>query len=112
VSITPTSASNKILVFVCQNGLFKSSDSVGNALDINIYRGATSIATIVQGASYTNSTTTLQGETAAQTFLDAPATTSALTYKTMFRNNSGNNASIKVQQGGTLSTITVMEVTP
>ena len=112
VSITPTSASNKILVFVCQNGLNKSNADVNNALDINLYRGATSIAIVVQAASFTNSTLLLNGETAAQTFLDAPATTSAITYKTMFRNNGGNLASIKVQQDGALSTITVMEVTP
>jgi len=112
VSITPTSASNKILIFVCQNGLSKSNADVNNALDINLFRGATNIAIVAQAASFTNSTLLVNGETAAQTYLDSPATTSATTYKTQFRNNGGNLASIKVQKDGALSTITVMEVVP
>jgi hypothetical protein len=110
-TITPTSASNNILVFVNQNGLQKSSADSGNAIDINLYRGATLITTITQSAGFTNSNLQLWLATASTVYLDSPATTSATTYKTQFR-NPNNSASISVQKSGTRSTIVLMEVTP
>jgi hypothetical protein len=110
-TITPTSASNKVLVFVNQNGLQKTSADSQNAIDINLYRGGTLIATITQSAGYTNSALQLWLATASTVYLDTPATTSATTYKTQFR-NPNNSAQISVQKSGTLSTITLMEVTP
>jgi hypothetical protein len=110
-TITPTSASNNILVFVNQNGLQKSSADSGNAIDINLYRDATSITTITQSAGFTNSNLQLWLATASTVYLDSPATTSATTYKTQFR-NPNNSASISVQKSGTRSTIVLMEVTP
>jgi hypothetical protein len=110
-TITPTSASNKVLVFVNQNGLQKTNGDSQNAIDINLYRGATLIATITQSAGYTNSALQLWLSTASTVYLDSPATTSATTYKTQFRNPS-SNAAISVQKSGTLSTITLVEVTP
>ena len=110
-TITPTSASNKVLVFVNQNGLQKTAADSQNAIDINLYRGATSIATITQSAGYTNSALQLWLATASTVYLDSPATTSATTYKTQFR-NPNNSAAISVQKSGTLSTITLVEVTP
>jgi hypothetical protein len=41
--------------------------------------------------------------------LDSPATTSATTYKTQFRNNT-SSASVSVQIDSTISTITLMEI--
>jgi hypothetical protein len=110
-TITPTSASNQVLVFVNQNGLQKTNADSGNAIDINLYRGATLIATITQSAGFTNSALQLWLSTASTVYLDSPATTSATTYKTQFR-NPNNSAQISVQKSGTLSTITLMEVTP
>jgi len=111
-TITPTSASNKVLVFVNQNGLFKAgAGETQNAIDINLYRGATLIATITQSAGYTATNIQLWPATASTVYLDSPATTSATTYKTQFR-NPANTASISVQKSGTLSTITLVEVTP
>lgn len=110
-TITPTSASNNILVFVNQNGLQKSSADSGNAIDINLYRGATLITTITQSAGFTNSNLQFWLATASTVYLDSPATTSATTYKTQFR-NPNNSASISVQKSGTRSTIVLMEVTP
>jgi len=111
-TITPTSASNKVLVFVNQNGLFKNgAGETQNAIDINLYRSSTLIATITQSAGYTATNIQLWPATASTVYLDSPATTSATTYKTQFR-NPNNTASIAVQKSGTLSTITLVEVTP
>lgn len=110
-TITPTSASNQILVFVNQNGLQKSNGDSQNAIDINLFRGATSITTITQSAGYTNTALQLWLATASTVYLDSPATTSATTYKTQFRTPS-SNPSISVQKSGTRSTITLMEVVP
>jgi hypothetical protein len=42
--------------------------------------------------------------------LDSPATTSATTYKTQFKNGGANAAEVSVQQGDTVSQITLMEI--
>jgi hypothetical protein len=110
-TITPTSASNKVLVFVNQNGLQKTSADSQNAIDINLLRGATNIASFAQSVGYTNSSLQLWPATASISYLDSPATTSATTYKTQFR-NPNNSAQISVQKSGTVSSIVLMEVTP
>ena len=110
-TITPTSASNKVLVFVNQNGLQKTSADSQNAIDINLVRGSTNIASFAQSVGYTNSSLQLWPGTASISYLDSPATTSATTYKTQFR-NPNNSAQISVQKSGTVSSIVLMEVTP
>ena len=110
-TITPTSASNKVLVFVNQNGLQKTSADSQNAIDINLVRGSTNIASFAQSVGYTNSSLQLWPATASISYLDSPATTSATTYKTQFR-NPNNSAQISVQKSGTVSSIVLMEVTP
>ena len=110
-TITPTSASNQVLVFVNQNGLQKTNADSQNAIDINLLRGATNIASFAQSVGYTNSTLQLWTATASISYLDSPATTSATTYKTQFR-NPNNSAQISVQKAGTVSSIVLMEVTP
>jgi len=110
-TITPTSASNQILVFVNQNGLQKTSADSQNAIDINLVRGSTNIASFAQSVGYTNSSLQLWPATASISYLDSPATTSATTYKTQFR-NPNNSAQISVQKSGTVSSIVLMEVTP
>ena len=83
---------------------------------LRIMRGASEIHTFAQFAGY-------NGNAAAQflmignqstVYLDSPATTSATTYKTQFKNPNGNIASIAVQDdlGGLVnqSTITLVEI--
>jgi hypothetical protein len=108
-TITPTSASNKVLVLVTQSGVTKSAANSNNGVNINLYRGATLISEIGRYVGFTNSTLLLSGLSATNSFLDTPATTSATTYKTQFRNDS-NTASVTVQDGSARSTIVLMEV--
>ena len=124
VSITPTSASNKILVLATVNG---NGQSGVCGLQGQLVRDSTAIALGDASASRTrvsfgNIETNTSGMLASSImFLDSPATTSATTYKIQVRSNvSGqtvvvnrtfNDAdSAQITRG--LSTITVMEVTP
>jgi hypothetical protein len=109
-SITPTSASNKILVIASHNGVGRTATSSASNVLIKLLRGATEIA----GSFYIGETNTALrvyiGSTVI-TKMDTPATTSAITYKTQFMNG-GNAAAAYVQLGSSTSTIVLMEVAP
>jgi len=125
VSITPTSASNKVLVIVNVNGQGTASTA---GMYLRLLRGATSIAagdaagTRITVASMIGAGVFL-GNTISSTitFLDSPATTSATTYKiqiasqtganTMYINRAENDTDDPARARAA-STITVMEVTP
>ena len=106
ISITPTSASNKILVFVYQTGIRTSAS--GTTANYALLRGATNISTIEVSAPDGGAIAT--GSTGI-TYLDSPATTSATTYKTQFARRVGAGT-VACQYDNSVSTITVMEVTP
>ena len=108
-TITPTSASNKVLVFVDQQGCGKTTTDT--ALELYLLRGATVIMNIAQIAGYTATTATNIIGACSAVYLDAPATTSATTYKTQLASYGGSN-SAKVQFGNDVSSICLMEVTP
>lgn len=110
-TITPTSSSNKILVLVNQVGCYKSTSDT--SMQLRLFRGATAILDFESAAGGTGSTATNAVGAASTCYLDSPATTSAVTYKTQFR-STGNNALVIVQffLGGITpySTITLMEI--
>jgi hypothetical protein len=108
-SITPSSASNKILVIIHQNGIKKSSGDNFNDIALKLVRGATDISTISLFALFTGSSLTIIGSTLSTTYLDSPATTSSTTYKTQFKNADGAGV-VEVQDSGEMSTITLMEI--
>lgn len=120
VSITPTSATSKILIFAIVPG----SAGAGSRCGIRLMRDSTAIsiadsagnrtrASSSEAATATNDTVTLSCN-----FLDSPNTTSATTYKvqgsaegsqTFYANRaSGNSDSIEVFLS--TSSITVMEI--
>lgn len=107
-TITPTSASSKVLVFISQP-IAKSAANANNYLLLRLMRGATQILEITRTALYTGSLLELNGSESA-TYLDSPATTSATTYKTQFA--SGNNtAAVAVQPSSVAyATIVLMEI--
>jgi hypothetical protein len=114
-SITPTSASSKILVMITQGiAFYTDSAAQPNSAFMRIMRGATA----VWNASPTES---LLGQVRAATdgpriiaainYLDSPATTSAITYKPQYKQESNANAhTIYMNYGGVESTITLMEI--
>jgi hypothetical protein len=114
VSITPTSATSKVLVFYTVNGKQTTTPSmrlVRNSTAICIadsWGGNQSTAGTFQGGPDTNQTTQIAGN-----FLDSPATTSATTYKVQVITDSGTvyyNRSPSDYYTRYTSTITVMEI--
>ena len=100
VSITPTSASNKIYVVV-STGVFKATAGTGF---VTIYRNSTNLGTangmaLFQQAFYSST---------CITYLDSPATTSATTYQLYFRSNDANPAYIGA--GGITGSLTAFEI--
>lgn len=111
-TITPTSASNKVLVVVTQTGCVKTSGSADNGINLRLVRGSTTIQTVALSLGYTASTLSLYCGPIATQYLDSPATTSATTYKTTFA-NATSATGVRVQDASaTESTIVLYEVTP
>jgi hypothetical protein len=113
-TITPTSATSKILVIVTQQGVQKNSVNANNACDIRLLRASTTILQMGDGNGATGSTVNNLIGSVSASYLDSPATTSAITYKTQFR-NSINAATVRVQSWAVtadtaVSTITLMEI--
>ena len=110
VSITPSSATSKVLVLVSINGVSKSG--VDCCLNARLNRDATSISNITGLAAYTGTTATGTGS-AAFNYLDSPASTSSTTYKVQIASsNAGRSVSINDYAAvlGSVSAITVMEI--
>jgi len=107
-TITPTSATSKILVFVNQVGCHRNSGTNG-ALQLRLLRDATSIVTFEKYLGYNGGTVEINAGSASTTYLDSPATTSATTYKTQLATDLGGYT-LAVQANGGTSTITLMEI--
>ena len=107
-SITPSSATSKVLVMVAQNGLRKSNGSASNALAIRLMRDATQLQEIFY-IGYTNSALTLATASASFLYLDSPATTSAITYKTQIKSQL-NTSDVGVQYNDASSAIVLLEI--
>ncbi len=131
-SITPTSASNKVLVF-CNLSLTAQHGNGGGAI---LLRGSTAIGQADTSGSARRSSFSGSGYTGdgsgedimqfalSTSFLDSPATTSATTYKVQVTGENGNywGVNVPVSSNGTeqsnstsdnirmVSTITLMEV--
>ena len=108
-TITPSSASSKVLVLVSQNGLLRSAGSQENALSLNLYRGGTLISQIGHVGLFTGTALLLTVPSASTCYLDSPATTSATIYKTKFANRNPT-AEVIVQHAANMSTIVLLEI--
>ncbi len=108
-TITPSSATSKILVLANQNGCYKDSPAAQGG-ELNLLRGSTFLSHLGgRFAGDSGSSFALSIGAISTAYLDSPATTSATTYKTQFAsNNSGS--SVYVQVYSTESTITLMEI--
>jgi hypothetical protein len=109
-SITPSSATSKVLVIVSQNGCSKNNTSTNQQMRINLLRGATQIIDdFAGGATYTGSSLFLYVGSCSANYLDSPNTTSSTTYKTQFK-TAGNASGVSVQSDSCTSTITLLEI--
>jgi hypothetical protein len=110
-SITPTSATSKILVLVNQAGCGKETNNTN--LNLKLVRGATDLIEFEKIGGYVNANTANYFGSCSTCYLDSPATTSSTTYKTQFASRA-NNATVYLQSAftgtGSVSTITLMEI--
>lgn len=110
-TITPSSASSKILILISMMGLEKTSANTLNAINLQIMRGVTVVRLYAALVNYTGSLLDTIN-TSAFSYLDSPASTSALTYKVQFKNQNAS-AAVYCQSNaaiGDQSTITLMEI--
>jgi len=114
-SITPSSATSKILCIVDMAGVSKDSGNASTNLGFYLLRGSTQIIQFEYTATYTATSIQNRVGSVSTNYLDSPATTSSTTYKVQFNSN-GSTGTGAVQRGsagaGTsaTSTITLMEI--
>ena len=110
VTITPSSATSKVLVLVSQNGCYKGSATSGNCLDLKLFRDSTEIAKFSELMGLEAAVAYQYLGSASVCILDTPATTSAVVYKTQQANHvSGAYVATQINNDA-LSTIVAMEV--
>ena len=112
-SITPSSASNKILVIISQSGHVYSAQTATRTGSLQLVRGSTAIHEVTQalggrgglstGADISNSASV------SVTYLDSPSTTSSVTYKTQAK-ISVADSNYTTQVSNSSSTITLLEI--
>jgi hypothetical protein len=116
LSITPTSATSKILVMVNQTLRANNASAVGTGAAVRVLRGSTSIYNPNPGAYEIHYWESL-GSTVSReaydikslVYLDSPATTSATTYKTQIRGTSASDTA-SAQMANAVSVITLLEI--
>ena len=112
-TITPTSATSKILVLINQIFTFsRTASQIDQGVGIQILRGATSVYDTGANVFYLLATGASAGSLSnvgALTYLDSPATTSATTYKTQAKNTRSTGSST-YQEGNAPSAITLIEI--
>ena len=106
-TITPKFATSKILILVSQNGCQKQTNQT--YMEAILLRGSSSLIEFAGQAGSNGSSSPNNFGTISLDYLDSPATTSATTYKTQFKSGA-NLASVRVQNNGATSTITLMEI--
>jgi len=121
VSITPSSASNKVLITFGTNGGTNGDVMHGY---VAIFRNSTQLfqgdaAGSRRGATSVINTATQQQFYYGGTFLDSPATTSAISYTiqvlssngaTLYINRSARDTDLLAYDGRSVSSVTVMEI--
>jgi len=111
-SITPTSATSKILVIISQNlALNRNSSDIGG--NFRILRDSTTVKDYLQifRARATGATAVSNQVEMGFVYLDSPSTTNQVTYKSQISaTTTANNGQIVAQFANSISTITLMEI--
>ena len=111
LSITPTSATSKVLVIIAaaMGAAYSSSDNSGQ-FSMQLVRVATSIFDLGRNNWWEENTSSSRTfrTTVPMTFLDSPATTSSTNYKLQIKNSFGGN--VQTNPNSAISTITLLEV--
>lgn len=110
-SITPKFATSKILVIVQQAGCGKLTNDV--TLQLQLLRDSTFLLEFESSGAWTGSGASNFIGTCGCSYLDSPATTSSVTYKTQlaaFSAQATVYAQFNIGSGNPASTITLMEI--
>jgi hypothetical protein len=109
-TITPTSATSKVMVFVT---IPVYKDFTNTAGEFKVFRAATEI-TRLANVGYNASTNGIDVGTTSINYLDSPATTSATIYKVQFASAANSNRIVINREfttsGDNRSSITLMEI--
>tara|TARA_Y100001954_G_C15590656_1_gene493029 strand:- start:116 stop:601 length:486 start_codon:yes stop_codon:yes gene_type:complete len=107
-TITPKFSTSKILVMVTTTG--NNNQTNGTGIHATLYRGSTDLSATSTGF------TTVEGRTVERvmaplvvTFLDSPATTSAVTYTLYAKSTTGSGIEVPAHTS-TTSTVVMMEI--
>lgn len=110
-TITPRFTTSKILVLVNQNGLRKTNSNPSSDMKLVLVRNGSVIIGLSLYSFYTNTALEIRGQTLSTSYLDSPATTSAVVYKTQFSNpDAAGVVNVQNEAGNAPSTITLMEI--
>jgi hypothetical protein len=107
-SITPSSSSNKIAVFVSSNSF--TNNASGHQSFYTLYRNSTNLGNATQGFGWLVGTTAAMASSVAISYVDSPSTTSSTTYSLYGRTS---NAASTVEFGGSdgiVHSIVLMEI--
>jgi hypothetical protein len=110
LSITPTSATSKVLVIIAaaMGGSYTGDNS--GQFSIQLVRDSTSIYDLGRNNWWEENTSTSKvfRTTVPMTYLDSPATTSSTNYKLQIKNSFGGN--VQTNPDSSRSTITLLEI--
>jgi hypothetical protein len=110
-TITPSSASSKILVIVQQTGCGKQTNDT--TLQLQLLRNSTALFEFESSGGWTGSGAINFIGTCGCSYLDSPATASAVTYKTQMNSFNGGSTvytQFNVGSGNPTSTMTLLEI--
>jgi hypothetical protein len=113
LTITPSASTSKILIFISVNGWDAQSQTVANPIRIALRNGSNTVlnnpydwyAPVSNSVTYPKAPNGL----VSQSYLDSPATTSAVTYKVSGLNTSAPGSGFFMNNGAT-SSMTIMEI--
>jgi len=107
-TITPNFSTSKILILINHTEVYRSAGNSNNSGIFNLCKNGSQIIQFTSAINYTGTTLDLV-TSLSYSYLDSPATTSATTYKTQFKNSLAASQ-ILVQNNSTPSIITLMEI--
>ena len=110
-TITPSSNTSKILILIAQTGYaYRATNTAG--MSLKLLRNSTDIYTMNNISVLAVGATTVDHQTIINgNYLDSPATTSAITYKTQGKTQStANSGSAEFQAASATSIITLLEI--
>ena len=111
-TITPSSATSKILVLVASKNRAYGEDGTPS-VNFRIVRDATELAVALFQSTVATSAAEDYMEfedLASMCYLDSPNTTSAITYKLQMKVSGDPNESVSVSAGSSFSSLTVFEI--